>query len=1186
MAQPRRRGGGGHNKCPRPALLPAAALLLFLLAAVALLYVSPPPLTDHPALASSRRRSPHAPLLNSSGGGSTVVSEHSEISRVPISKEADGFWGSKFASRFYGCSNSSSRFLGSSVITQPDRYLMIVTSGGLNQQRTGIIDAVVAARILNATLVVPKLDQTSFWKDASNFSEIFDVDWFISNLSKDVKIVKELPEIGGKLRTPHRMRVPRKCTQRCYVNRVLPALLKKHVVRLTKFDYRLANRLDTDLQKLRCRVNYHGLRFTGLIEEMGEKLIQRMRERSKHFIALHLRFEPDMLAFSGCYYGGGEKERKELGAIRKRWKTLHAINPEKGRRQGRCPLTPEEVGLMLRALGYRNDVHIYVASGEIYGGARTLAPLKAFFPNLHTKETISSKEELAPFSKYSSRMAALDFIVCDGSDAFVTNNNGNMAKILAGRRRYFGHKRTIRPNAKRLYSLISNRRNMSWDSFSSRVRMVQKGFMGEPKELRPGRGEFHENPSTCICEKTVSKTVAKSNSQSEQVLSNDTERGIAIQTEQVSSNDTEMGIATSEPTVPDHTDEEAGESEADEDAPGEKEEIIDPEADDDAFFGISYGFVVTELTFLESVTSMDVNNRPNKQRSHLSTSQASEAFDPFTSHSQQQQAGLTNHQEVEIKNGIFELTLSNPDGIVTGVRYNGVDNLMEILNKEDNRGYWDLVWSKLGERTGIFDVFHYMALADDRQRIMPMPEDRVPPRGQQLAYPEAVLLVDPINPDLRGEVDDKYQYSCEDQYNNVHGWISFDPPIGFWQITPSDEFRTGGPVKQNLTSHVGPTMLAMFLSGHYAGDDLTPKFLTGEYWKKVHGPVFMYLNSSWDGSDPTLLWEDAKVQMMIEKESWPYCFALSDDFQKTEQRGCISGRLLVRDRYLDDADLYATSAYVGLALPGDVGSWQRECKGYQFWCRAEDDGSFCIRNIVAGDYNLYAWVPGFIGDYKLDAKLTISSGDDIYLGDLVYEPPRDGPTMWEIGIPDRSASEFFVPDPNPNYVNRLYINHPDRFRQYGLWERYAELYPDGDLVYTIGQSDYTTDWFFAQVNRRTDQSTYQPTTWQIKFNLDSVSPNSTYKFRVALASSANAELQVRFNDQDRTAPHFTTGLIGKDNTIARHGIHGLYWLFNIDVSGAWLVQGMNTIYLKQPRNQSPFQGLMYDYLRMEGPSGS
>ena len=41
--------------------------------------------------------------------------------------------------------------------------------------------------------------------------------------------MKELPEIGGKLRAPHRMRVPRKCTERCYLNRVLPALLKKHV---------------------------------------------------------------------------------------------------------------------------------------------------------------------------------------------------------------------------------------------------------------------------------------------------------------------------------------------------------------------------------------------------------------------------------------------------------------------------------------------------------------------------------------------------------------------------------------------------------------------------------------------------------------------------------------------------------------------------------------------------------------------------------------------------------------------------------------------------------------------------------------------------------------------------------------------------------------------------------------------
>lgn len=56
------------------------------------------------------------------------------------------------------------------------------------------------------------------------------------------------------------------------------------------------------------------------------------------------------------------------------------------------------------------------------------------------------------------------------------------------------------------------------------------------------------------------------------------------------------------------------------------------------------------------------------------------------------------------------------------------------------------------------------------------------------------------------QVDGKYQYSCD---NHVHGWISSHPHIGFWVITPSDEFRGGGPMKTDLTSHVGPVSLAV-----------------------------------------------------------------------------------------------------------------------------------------------------------------------------------------------------------------------------------------------------------------------------------------------------------------------------------------------------------------------------------------
>jgi succinate dehydrogenase hydrophobic anchor subunit len=63
----------------------------------------------------------------------------------------------------------------------------------------------------------------------SDFPEIFDVDWYISSLSKDVKIIKSLPKRGGKTWIPRNMRVPRKCSERCYQNRILPVLLKRHV---------------------------------------------------------------------------------------------------------------------------------------------------------------------------------------------------------------------------------------------------------------------------------------------------------------------------------------------------------------------------------------------------------------------------------------------------------------------------------------------------------------------------------------------------------------------------------------------------------------------------------------------------------------------------------------------------------------------------------------------------------------------------------------------------------------------------------------------------------------------------------------------------------------------------------------------------------------------------------------------
>lgn len=43
--------------------------------------------------------------------------------------------------------------------------------------------------------------------------------------------------------------------------------------------------------------------------------------------------------------------------------------------------------------------------------------------------------------------------------------------------------------------------------------------------------------------------------------------------------------------------------------------------------------------------------------------------------------------QVVIDNGLLQLTLSNPGGLIRGIQYNGIDNLLELHNQDLNGGY-------------------------------------------------------------------------------------------------------------------------------------------------------------------------------------------------------------------------------------------------------------------------------------------------------------------------------------------------------------------------------------------------------------------------------------------------------------------------------------------------------------------
>uniref|UniRef100_M8D929 O-fucosyltransferase family protein n=1 Tax=Aegilops tauschii TaxID=37682 RepID=M8D929_AEGTA len=365
-----------------------------------------------------------------------------------------------------------------------------------------ISDMVAVARILKATLIIPELDKKSFWLDKSNFSDVFDEEHFIRYLANDVKVEKNLPK--ELVKAPKSVRYFKSWSGvDYYQNEISPLWEHRQVIRAAKSDSRLANNfLPPDIQKLRCRTFFQALRFAPPIEALGNLLVERMKSFGP-YIALHLRYEKDMLAFSGCT---GNTTY---------WK-VKDIDPLEQRSHGHCPLTPKEVGMFLSALGYPSSTPVYIAAGEIYGGESHMVDLQSRFPILMNKEKLASAEELRPFSQYASQMAALDYIVSVESDVFIPSYSGNMARAVAGHRRFHGHRKTISPDRKALVHLFDKVDSGLLDEgkrLSQKIIEMHQKRQGSPRKRKgPVSGTrgsdrfrseeaFYENPlPDCLCQ--------------------------------------------------------------------------------------------------------------------------------------------------------------------------------------------------------------------------------------------------------------------------------------------------------------------------------------------------------------------------------------------------------------------------------------------------------------------------------------------------------------------------------------------------------------------------------------------------------------------------------------------------------------------------------------------------------------
>ncbi|KAK9935335.1 hypothetical protein M0R45_022440 [Rubus argutus] len=401
-------------------------------------------------------------------------------------------------------------------LPESNGYIYVEANGGLNQQRTSICNAVAVAGYLNATLLIPNFHFHSIWRDPSKFGDIYDEEYFVSSLENDVRVVNRIPEylmerFDHNMSNVYNFRIKAWSPISYYKDAVLPRLLEEQVIRISPFANRLSFDSPPAVQRLRCLANYKALRFSSPILTLGETLVSRMKERSANYggkyISVHLRFEEDMVAFSCCEFDGGEQEKEDMTAARERgWKGKFSkpgrvIRPGANRINGKCPLTPLEVGLMLRGMGFDKNTFIYLASGKIYNAEKTMAPLLEMFPNLRTKQMLASDEELAPYKNYSSRMAAIDYTVCLHSEVFVTTQGGNFPHFLMGHRRYLygGHSKTIRPDKRKLALLFDNPK-IGWKTFKRQLLSMRSHSDSKGFELKRPNDSIYTFPCPdCMC---------------------------------------------------------------------------------------------------------------------------------------------------------------------------------------------------------------------------------------------------------------------------------------------------------------------------------------------------------------------------------------------------------------------------------------------------------------------------------------------------------------------------------------------------------------------------------------------------------------------------------------------------------------------------------------------------------------
>lgn len=296
-------------------------------------------------------------------------------------------------------------------VQQSNGFVTLSLTIGPEYHTSQIADAVVIARYLGATLVLPEIRGNELGK-MRKFEDMYDVEKFTSSLNGVVKVVHKLPD-EWTAKKPAVIRVPNRVTEEFILETIQPIFQTNSYLRLaiifSSVSLKPKGTNNKDLDSTACHAMFSGLKLKPEYSEVSKQMLDRLKELSKKsdgkVLAVDMR--TDLLGKKICKTSGG------------------------ARRKG-C-YNPQEVLNFLKKVGFAANTTIYLTETWWHKG---LNNLKKAFPNTYTKDDIMPTENKGEFlnSGDSDLSRALDLEICSKSDIFVPAIAGMFYGHVTGKR--------------------------------------------------------------------------------------------------------------------------------------------------------------------------------------------------------------------------------------------------------------------------------------------------------------------------------------------------------------------------------------------------------------------------------------------------------------------------------------------------------------------------------------------------------------------------------------------------------------------------------------------------------------------------------------------------------------------------------------------------------------------------------